>query len=579
VKLTPRPYQIESKRSVYRAFKEGARRVLVVMPTGTGKTVTFASIVADAVAQGKRVAILAHREELLDQAAEKIETLAGIPVAIEQGTRKQAGDDARVVIACVFSLIRRLDRFPADRFDLIIIDEAHRSLANTYRQLLAHFSSARVLGVTATPNRGDELALVQVYSILAYEMTPADAVLNGWLVPYRTVTIELQSLDLTTVRRRNGEFLAGELGAAMSEMRALREAVEPAVELAGHLRAIVFTCTVAHMHIVAETVRAVANERRLSLTVATVDGSTAKDERRQIMADYKSGKIRWLINVDIATEGFDAPETEAIIDMQPNEARSRFTQKKGRGARPLPGVVDGVDAAEMAVRLDLFMANGQIPTEPDPWLVAAIIGIHRGDDAAARRMAIMMSAKPECLVLDFTDNSGKFDLATEIDALGGDYELPVQREAQRLLADGGARHLLDALEQARAARAAKIREARARQGDPFAMFDIPFRQEKYGRPPTEKHQRIVAPLKIPIAELGWRQANDLCNELARREHADLSMYEQARLLAQLGCPVAWLPDMSRREASEMLGELAKDYWVRPKDWHGIRERSRRSAAA
>lgn len=571
--LVPRPYQNEAKRNVYRAFKRGARSVLAVMPTGTGKTVMFSSVVKDCVEQGKRVAIFAHREELLDQAAEKIETLAGMPVHIEQGTRRQADDESQVVIACVFSMIRRLGRFPADRFDLVIIDEAHRTLAQTYRDLLDHFSGARVLGVTATPNRGDERALGQVYDEVAYVMTPVDAVLGGWLVPSRTLMIPLESLDLSTVRRRNGDFVAGDLGAVMSETKVLREAIVPSVELAGHLQGILFCCTIAHMHLVAETVREIAEERRLDLTVATVDGTTPKDERRRIMDGFRSGQIRWLINVDVATEGFDAPSTAAIIDLQPTQSRARYVQKKGRGSRPLPGVIDGIDAAAMMVRLDHLMATGAIREPLDPWIAAAVAGVHQGDDSAARRLAIALSAKRECLVLDFTDNSGRFDLADGMDALGGDYELPEREEAERILAAGDARHLLDALEQARAARAARLREAQARAGDPFALFDLPCRKDRFGREPTAKHSRVLKPMRLPLGEIDWRMANDITIEVARRERLDLSLYEQACVLARLGCPIDWLPTMTRAEASRLIEVVACGGWRRPADWAEVRSRA------
>jgi hypothetical protein len=481
------------------------------------------------------------------------------------------------VVGSVASLVGRLDRFAPDRFDLLIPDEAAHSLADTWRRLFDHFAKARVVGFTATPNRGDGRAQGMVFDEVAFDMPLPEAIRQGWLVPIRTVTINLPDLDLSGVRRRHGELVAGELGAVMSEVSVLRAAASKAVELAADRQAIVFTVTRPHMHATVEAIRQIAEERRLQLPIASIDGTTPPAERDQIVADFRARKIRWLVNVEVATEGFDAPICDTIIKLRPTTSRALHTQMVGRGARPLPGVVDGSTAAEMSVRIDEFLASGEL--QATSWNEQAILEIYRGDDAAARKLAISMSDKPECLVIDFTGDTGKHDLASEMDALGGDYTEPERREAARIMEVGDARHLLEALERARADRAGKIREARARAGDPFAMFDVPFRAEKYGRAPTLKHKRVLDPLRLPLAELGWRQANDLCDEFARRERADLSMYDQARLLAQLGCPVSWLPGMTRREASGLLGEIALEYWQRPKDWAGIRERVRRSAQA
>lgn len=550
--MKPRTYQVEAKRACYRALKS-CRSALVDMPTGTGKTVTFASIIADAVAAGRRVLVLAHREELLDQAADKISRLAGVEVAIEQGQRKEDDGGAPVVVACVFSLIRRLDRFGPGSFDLIIVDEAHRTLAKTYRDLLAHFEPTKYMGFTATPNRGDERALGQVYDRVAYSMTPADAAMGGWLVPFRTVTKTLRSLDLSKVRRRSGDMAAGELGAAMSEMAVLREAIVPAVDEAGDKQAIVFCVTVAHMHLVAETVRAVAEERRLDLVVDTVDGTTPKDDRRRIMDDFRAKRVNWLVNVEVATEGFDAPAVEAVVLLRPTESRALYTQMRGRGGRPLPGVIDGVTADSMREVAESFEAS-------TPWLASAVSGTLRGDDGAARRLAISASGKPECLVLDFTDASGKFALAREMDLLGGDYDLPEQREAEAMLARGDARNLLEALELARAKRRAELRERRARAGDPFALFCLDPRKDPYGRKPTAKHRRLIASMRIPNAALDWREANVLAVEMARRDRLDLCLYSQASLLARAGHPLDEIHEMPRRVASEIVRSMAVDGW-------------------
>lgn len=526
--MKPRDYQIEAKRECYAVLRQH-RSALVAMPTGTGKTVTFADIIADAVAAGRRVLVLAHREELLDQAAAKIEAIAGCEVAIEQGARKEANDDSQVVVASVASMVRRLDRFPSDRFDLLIQDEAHHALAVTWRALFDHFTTAKILGFTATPNRGDEKALGQVFDAVAYDMTLGDAISGGWLVPIKARSITLKSLDLSKVRRRSGELAAGDLGAVMSEVSVLREAIVPAVEIAGGLQSIVFTVTRAHMHCVVETVRRVAEERGVDLPIAWVDGTTQKDERREIMQRFRDREIRWLINVEVATEGFDAPAVEAIIGLRPTLSRALAMQMLGRGTRPLTGIVDGLCGP------------------------------------AERRAAIAASAKTHCLWLDFTDNSSRHDLASPMDLLGGDYELPEQREAERLLADGKADDLLAALEMARAARAAKLAEAMARAGDPFALFWIDSPKDRWGRPMTDKQRAVLGPMKIPRV-LDFREANAVLAELARRRGEDLALYSQVALLAKLRHPLAPLRTMPRRVAGRLVRALAGQYWFADAGW-------------
>lgn len=561
--MKPRPYQLEAKREAYKALRKH-RSTLVVMPTGCGKTVTFASIIADAVAAGKRVLVVAHREELLDQAADKIKTLSGIEAAIEQGSRKESDGDSMVVIGCVFSMIRRLDRFHQDHFGLIVVDEAHRTLAQSYRTLLDYFAPTRYIGFTATPNRGDELALGQVYDSVAFDMTTADAVQQGWLVPFRFESIKLPSLDLSGVRKRSGDMATGDLGALMSEVAVLREAIEPSIRLAGDKQAIVFTVTVAHMIAVAETCRQIIEERSLSLVIATVDGSTPKAERAEIMRAFRAREINWLINVEVATEGFDAPAVEAVICLRPTLSTALFVQMLGRGGRPLPGVPDQATPETMAVELDKAMTDGRI-AEPRGFLALAIDGVQRGDAAAARRLAIALSAKPECLILDFADNSDRHDLARGIDVLGGNFELPEQREAERLLAEGKAGSLLEALELARAQRAAKIAEVLAKAGDPFALFGVPVVKDRWGREPTPKQLRVVAQLGSP-RRVDFREANDLLAELDRREREGLCLYAQAYLLARLGYPVAQLRDLGRRDAGALIQALAGQHWQRPRDW-------------
>ena len=168
-----RPYQQAAREAVHKEWDEGRKRTLLVLPTGCGKTIVFAKIAEDEVRSGGKVLILAHRGELLQQAADKLERTSGLKCAVEKAEQTCLGEWYRVVVGSVQTLMRqkRLDQFPSDYFQTIIIDEAHHSTSDSYQVILNHFHTANVLGVTATPDRGDKQNLGKVFDSLAYEYT------------------------------------------------------------------------------------------------------------------------------------------------------------------------------------------------------------------------------------------------------------------------------------------------------------------------------------------------------------------------------------------------------------------------
>ena len=166
-----RPYQQAAREAIHREWDGDRRRTLLVLPTGTGKTVVFAKVTEDQVRAGDRVLILAHRGELLQQASDKIERATGLKSAVEKAEQSCLDSWFRIVVGSVQSLQqeKRLDRFPEDYFGTIIIDEAHHAITNGYRRVIDHFHDAKLLGVTATPDRGDMRDLGAVFDSLAYE--------------------------------------------------------------------------------------------------------------------------------------------------------------------------------------------------------------------------------------------------------------------------------------------------------------------------------------------------------------------------------------------------------------------------
>ncbi len=280
-----RVYQDEAIAATLAALREH-QRVLVCVPTGGGKTIIASRLAKLYLDASHRVLFLAHREELLEQAADKLEAITGIRAAFEQAARAEATLDSKLVVASVPSMINRLDRFPPDHFKLVIEDEAHHALSNTHKATLEHFT-AKTVGFTATPNRGDEKALAQVFGAVAYDMTLADAIGQGWLVPPHVETIECPSLDLAKVRSRSGELAAGDLGRVLSEIAVLREAIGPALRRAADRKALLFCATRAHMACVEACIREMAEERQLELHLSGLSSADGVGRAGPMDAQYR----------------------------------------------------------------------------------------------------------------------------------------------------------------------------------------------------------------------------------------------------------------------------------------------------
>ena len=211
-----RPYQVEARDAVLAQWNQGQLRTLAVLPTGTGKTIIFSAIIEAEVRAGRRVLVLAHRAELLQQAMEKLERSTGIKAAIEKAEESCLDKWYRVVVGSVQTLCRpqRLQQFSPDYFDTIIIDEAHHALSTSYQAVLEHFTGARVLGVTATPERGDHRNLGAYFKSIAYEYTLPKAIKEGYLCKIKAQTIPL-NLDIRDVGISSGDFALSQIGHAL----------------------------------------------------------------------------------------------------------------------------------------------------------------------------------------------------------------------------------------------------------------------------------------------------------------------------------------------------------------------------
>lgn len=322
-----RPYQKEAVAAIKEQWASGTRRTLLVLPTGCGKTIVFCKLTEDVVAEGDRVLIMAHRGELLDQAADKLMKATGLHCAVEKAEESCLGSWFRVTVGSVQTLMRekRLEQFAPDYFDTIIVDEAHHCLSESYQRVLNHFSEAKVLGVTATPDRGDMRNLGQYFDSLAYEYSLPRAILEGYLSPIKAMTIPLK-LDLSGVSIQSGDFKAGDLGAALDPY--LHSIADEMLNHCADRKTVVFLPLVA----TSQKFRDILNQR--GFRAAEVNGSSP--DRAEILADFEAGKYNVLCNSMLLTEGWDCPSVDCIVVLRPTKVRSLYCQMVGRGTRLSP---------------------------------------------------------------------------------------------------------------------------------------------------------------------------------------------------------------------------------------------------
>lgn len=359
--VTLRPYQRDCLAAVDRARAKGVTRMLVVAATGTGKTTIFCELARSVAVRGERVLILAHRDELIDQAARRIrEQVSGLKVGIEAGPVRSSDSDD-VVIASVATVGRKgCPRLAGQSFRLLITDEAHHSAADSYGYVYDAFGVyeglATHIGVTATPHRLDNKPLhgrSAIYEEVVFEYGIRKAIKDGYLCDIRAFRVETD-LDLSKVKRTAGDYAVGQLERAVNTDGRNHLALEHWQRVAGDRLTIVFCAGIDHSHAVADLFSSVG------IPSASVVGRTAKDIRRDAIQKFRSGDLRVLTNVNVLTEGFDAPETNCILLLRPTQSWSLYAQMVGRGLRAAPGKSDCavIDVCDITTKHSLAHAPG-----------------------------------------------------------------------------------------------------------------------------------------------------------------------------------------------------------------------------
>jgi len=347
--LALRPYQTEAIAAIEQALKRGVRRPMLVLPTGCGKTCVFASLIAK---RGGSALVLAHRDELLRQADDKI-AAADPTLALGVGFVAAERDDvaAPVVVGSVQTLAqsRRLGRLP-QQFDTVVVDEAHHASARSYRRILAHLEpSPLILGVTATPQRSDGSLLGEVWEEIVYQRGIAEMIRAGYLADMRGIRVGLESVDLDKVAQSGGDYQADALGAALELAAAPRHVLAAYQAHAQDRTAVVFVPTVALAHHMADVFRAAG------IRAGALGGTTPGEQRHAILERLQRGETRVLVNVAVLTEGVDVPSVSCVVIAAPTRSQVKYAQAVGRGLRTFPGKDDClvIDVVGVSDRLDL----------------------------------------------------------------------------------------------------------------------------------------------------------------------------------------------------------------------------------
>jgi len=554
-----RDYQLQAKAAIT-AELGSTDSTLVVMPTGTGKTTLFLDVAWD-WPQGD-VIVLAHREELIWQPWRRWHEMFGEygEVEMAEHTRMQYTNRSKITFASKDTLYRK-DRiaraFPDPMaVGLIIIDEAHHAVRHnkTYQNILNYFSvnpDLRILGVTATPDRSDEAALGQNFKTVAFDYPLWDpaggpsAITDGWLVPIHQEFVLCEQLDFSNIGNSSGDFVAQDLDREFSRESLLHRVTAPTMEIAGDKKTMIFAAGVKQASRTAEILNRYKDNNAYCL-VSRVDmddrhdavvNSRDKAQRQRLLRRYSRGDFQFMVNVGCLTEGYDEATVQMLSMGRITKNRALYAQMVGRGTRPLPGVVDGLDTPE------------------------------------ERRAAIADSDKPNIHVLDFVGNS-KHNLMSTADVLGGCYsEEGVVAKAKEKAKDSGSEVDMAAiLKQAEDEVKLELKErkrlgAKARYDRKVvSAFEsvgvVPTREPGYhqGRLATRRQREALEKFKVErhvVDRLSFWDASVVLDKLVGRAKNGLSTYKQSKLLGRYGVDTN---SLTFERAQELIGRLVKNNW-------------------
>ena len=516
--ISLRPYQTEARDAILHEWSVGNRKTLLVLPTGCGKTVVFSSVVQNRVEQGGRALIMAHRGELLEQAADKLKKTCGLDSVLEKASSTSIGSNVPVTIASVQSLAqpKRLAQFAHDYFTDIIVDEAHHCLSDSYQRVLEHFSKANILGVTATPDRGDQRNLGKYFDSKAYEYSMSQAIKEGHLCPVKALLIPLK-LDIGQVGLSNGDYAVGELGSALDPYLG-----QIAHEMTNHCKG---RKTVVFLPLVSISQKFCALLNRYGLNAAEVNGNSA--DRAEILDDFSRGQYDVLCNSMLLTEGWDCPEVDCVVVLRPTKVRSLYQQMVGRGMRTAPN-------KDHLLLLDfLWMTDRHDLCRP-----SALVS--KDEEITKKMDERFLGANGEVDIIEEEEEAVRNVLLEREAALAR--ELAQMRKRKRQLVD-------------------PLQYAMSIAAEDLANYVPTFAWEM--APPSEKQLQFLENRGIfseSVTNSGM--ASMIIDRLKRRQDEGLSTPKQIRLLERYGFLQVgtWRFD----DASKMISRLAMNNWMVPR---------------
>ncbi|HEV7231330.1 MAG TPA: DEAD/DEAH box helicase [Bacteroidia bacterium] len=323
-----RSYQKEGISNIFKCWKDGKRSVLFQMPTGTGKTVLFSEIVRMGFQKKRKILIVVHRIELVEQIIQKLHSKG-----VEAG-RIVAGKTSDYSKIVQVASIQTLSRREHPEANLIIIDECHHAKAEIYKSLWEIYPDAKFLGVTATPVRLSGEGFDDIFDELIVSMSVQKFIEQGYLIPVSHYVCSTP--DLSKVKKRQGDYATQMLSDVMMDNAVMSDLIEGYIEKCAGKSAIVFAVDVAHSKEI------IARYTQAGIRAAHIDAKTPKQEREQMLADFRAGIIKVISNVEIITEGFDFPECEAIQLARPTKSLALYLQMVGRVMRTAKGKTEGI---------------------------------------------------------------------------------------------------------------------------------------------------------------------------------------------------------------------------------------------
>lgn len=511
-----RPYQVEAVKAIEEEWKTGKDKTLLVLPTGGGKTITFGQIAYDMRKFG-RTLILAHREELLEQASDKLFKAFGLTTALEKAssTCLDAIDNS-IVVGSVQSLCReeRLNRFSPNFFQQIIIDEAHHVMSDSYQRIMEHFPKAKVLGVTATPDRADKKNLGRFFDSIAYEYTMADAINDGYLSKIMVQMIPLE-IDISEVSMQNGDYRASEVSDALEPW--LNAIADQMLEYCKDRKTVVFLPLVA----TSKKFKEILNAK--GFIAEEVNGES--DNRKEILKNFDDGKYNVLCNSMLLTEGWDCPSVDCIINLRPTKSRALYQQIVGRGTRLYEGKKD-------LLVLDFLWNTAKHSLCRPSSLVAKSEEIAKKIDAKTKLGEEIDLLASEKMANEEVIKEREEALAKELEA---------QRKKKKRLVD-------------------PLQYAFSIMSEDLIDYEPTMFWEQL--PPTDKQIHFLENNGINTDDLKNRgMAKMIIDRINDRRKQGLTTAKQIRLLENYGFKNVGLWKME--EASDMIGKIAENGWYIP----------------